>query len=599
MPLYTKESLETLRQRINLIDVLDFHLDLKRSGASYKCLCPFHDEKSPSFVVQKGDTHFHCFGCGAHGDAIQFLMMHQRYSFTEAVESLADRFQVVLEVSDKEEKSGPNKGAIKEALNQATAFFHMILLHTDEGHEALRYLYSRGISLDFIKKFHLGLAPKQSMLMRKTLNGRFIKDETMVEAGLLSARYEGGFREFFSDRITIPIRDPMGFVIGFSARKYKEETFGGKYVNTSETPLFKKSRILFGLNFCRRRISKERKALIVEGQLDALRLIEAGFNITVAGQGTAFGEGHAKELIALGVREIFLALDSDDAGQEAIVKIGDLFQKEGVEVSVIQLPIGDDPDLFLRRHGADGFLRLMEGAVDYLTFLVGYRSRFTNTNSPAGKSELVREIASQIRNWNQPLMIHESLRKLAHLAQVPEEVVGHLQDQGPNLYVKKAASIGRFVVDPDRVMEGDVLVWLLLTPSSHPHFYDLVRHNLSPHDFHIPQCRLLYEALLSLHLTGKWDFLTLISLLEDEPAQQFVHELLQKKVNRDRADELIQAGIKKMLDRNWMEKREKIKMKIQSGECSEEEAWELLKAFDVLKKNPPEVKLLKKNEQET
>lgn len=591
MPLYTKDCLETLRQRIDLVDVLESHLDLKRAGASYKGLCPFHDEKSPSFMVQKGDSHYHCFGCGAHGDAIQFLMTHQRLSFTDAVESLAARFHVVLEVSDKEEKSGPNKGALKEALHQAAIFFHMILLHTQEGHQALRYLYERGIDLSFVKKFQLGFAPKQSML-RRTLHGKFIKDEIMAEAGLLSPGREGGYREFFYDRITIPIKDSAGAVIGFTARKYKEETFGGKYVNTPETPLFKKSRVLFGLSDCRRRIAKERKALIVEGQLDALRLIEVGFNITVASQGTAFGESHAKELLNLGVNKVYVAFDSDDAGQEAAVKVGHLFQKDGVEVFVVQLPFGEDPDSFLRHQGAHEFLGLMEAAEDYLTFLVRHRSRSINMNSPAGKTELVRTIAAQIRSWNQPLMVHESLRKLAHLVQAPEDIVGGSQEQGPNLYVKKAASIGRFVVDPDRIIEGDVLLWLLLTSGTHPHFFQIVQQNLTSADFFTRECRLLFEALLEKNSQEKLDFLTLISSMEDESVQHLVHELLQKKVNRDKAEEYLLAGIQKVLDRNWMKKREEVTMRIQSGECSDDEAWELLKAFDVLKKNQPKVTLL-------
>src|SRR5262249_1487277 len=158
-----------------------------------------------------------------------------------------------------------------------------------------------------------------------------------------------------SERITFPICDAAGAVIGFSARKYLETTFGGKYINTPETPLFKKSRVLFGLNFSRRRIAKEKKAIIVEGQIDALRLIKAGFNLTVAGQGTAFGEGHVKELLNLGVSEVFLALDGDEAGREATHKIGNLFQKEGIEVRVVNLPGKSDPDTFLKEKGPEAF----------------------------------------------------------------------------------------------------------------------------------------------------------------------------------------------------------------------------------------------------
>ena len=332
MAVFTKDSLETLRQRIDLVDLLSSHIELKRTGAAYKALCPFHDE-TPSFTIQKGDTHYHCFGCGAHGDAIQFLMEHVKMSFSDAVESLAQRFHVHLERAEETaEKKGPSKAVLKAALEHACRFYHFMLLHSPQGHIVLQYLYKRGLDLDFIRHFQAGWAPPTPGMMRHVLHDKLVTDDIMVDAGLLQAREGGGFRDFFSDRITFPIRDASSTVIGFSARKYKEETFGGKYVNTPETPLFKKSKVLFGLNYSRKRIAKDRKAIIVEGQIDALRLIQAGFNFTVAGQGTAFGEGHVKELTTLGINQAYLALDGDDAGQQAAYKIGNLFQKEGVEV---------------------------------------------------------------------------------------------------------------------------------------------------------------------------------------------------------------------------------------------------------------------------
>src|SRR5262249_6950045 len=151
MPLYSQESIENLRQKIDLIDVLHSHLDLKRAGASFKALCPFHEEKTPSFIVHQGDSHYHCFGCGAHGDAISFLMSFLKLSFVDALENLAERFGVFLEKIDYAEvEKGPNKAALKKVLNEASHLYHLLLLHTNEGHEALEYLYQRGMNLDFI-----------------------------------------------------------------------------------------------------------------------------------------------------------------------------------------------------------------------------------------------------------------------------------------------------------------------------------------------------------------------------------------------------------------------------------------------------------------
>lgn len=589
--IFSKESLETLRKRVDLVDVLSTHMDLKRAGASFKGLCPFHDEKTPSFTVQKGDTHYHCFGCGAHGDSIQFLMTHVKMSFLDAVESLAHRFNVPLQqVESSEVNKGPNKAALKGALDIASDFFQLMLLHTSEGHEALHYLFKRGIDIEFVRRFRIGLAPKESGMLRKVMHSKFIKDEVLVDSGLISRVRDDSWRDFFQDRITFPICDQTGAVIGFSARKYKEETFGGKYINTAETPLFKKSRVLFGLHHSRRRIAKERKAIIVEGQIDALRLIASGFNITVAGQGTAFGESHAKELLALGLNEVYLAMDSDEAGRQAAYKIGDFFQREGIETRVITMPQGEDPDSFLREKGPEAFLDLMQLSSDYLTFSVKLLSQKMDLESPAGKNELVQTLTKQIRSWEHPLMVHESLRKLAHLVRVPEAMLGVGQDYMPNIYIKKSGSVGLQVIDPDRILELDFLRWLLLAGHTFPTFIQTAKLNVKPADLHISICRKLYEAYFDCYEeenTG--DLLALAIRLDDPEGQLLISEILQKRVNLERAEEHYLEALQKILDRNWMEAREDIKAKIQSAQCSEEEVFELVKKFDELKRNAPKV----------
>lgn len=594
MPIFNKESLESLRQRVNLVEVLSSYMELKRTGASYKGLCPFHEEKTPSFIVQNGDTHYHCFGCGSHGDAIQFLMSHQKMSFAEAVESLAQRFHVHLELIDaRDEKKGPNKALLKEALANASRFFHFSLLHSIEGHAALEYLYGRGVDLEFIRCFQIGLAPKSPGMLRKVMQSKKISDNVLVEAGLLTSIKEGQWRDFFCDRIMFPIHDSIGDVIGFSGRKYKEETFGGKYINSPETALFKKSRILFGLNYSRKRIAKERKAMIVEGQIDALRLIQTGFNITVAGQGTAFGEGHVKELILLGINQVFLALDADKAGQEATVKIGHLFQKEGIEVLVVSIPAGQDPDSFLREYGSQAFLKIMESSSDYLTFLIQHLSRDLNLNSPAAKNELIQNAAKLIREWDHPVMVHETLRKLAHMMKVPEDFIGVGREHVPNVYIKKSASVGSQNIDPDRILETDLLRWLILLGQEQTRLIDLVGMNLKKEDFHVSICQKIFETYKENYEHRRpCDLLSLAIDLDDAEAQLTLSDLVQKKVNKEKGEQQCIETIQKMLDRNWMEKRESIKVRLQSGQCSDEQALELAKQFDELKRHPPCVKKL-------
>lgn len=581
--MFSKESLESLRQRVDLVDLVSSHVELKRTGVAHKGLCPFHDEKSPSFMIQKGDHHYHCFGCGAHGDAIQFLMTHLKLSFMEAVESLAEKYHVQLERIEGEHKKGPNKASLKQALELACRFYEYMLLHTNEGAQALNYLYQRGLDIDFIRRFNVGYAPATQGMLQKVLQARAINQVILTDAGLLHP----SSREFFSDRITFPIRDASGAVIGFSARKFKEETFGGKYINTPETAVFKKSRVLFGLNYSRKTIAKERRALIVEGQVDALRLIQAGFDYTVAGQGTAFGEGHVKELVNLGISQAILALDGDNAGEQATVKIGNLFQKEGIEVLVAQLPKGSDPDAFLRRHNAAAFQQLIDGATDYLTFLVKHESSTTSMDSPAGKNSLLQKIAQQIRDWEHPVMVHESLRKLAQLTQTPESMLGIGQPFIANLYIKHTGSAGQQVIDPDMILESDLLRWLLFGAQNLPVLAQMAQVNIKPTDLKIPACRLLYTLFLNqLNSKTPQDLLAFLFEVEDEGAQKLLQELMQKKLNMEKADQYLAELLQKILERNWMAQREEVRMKIQSGLCTDEEALELAKQFDRLKRPP-------------
>jgi DNA primase len=589
MPLYTKESLDLLRQRIDLSEVISAHIDLKKAGSAYKALCPFHEEKSPSFIVNRGDNHYHCFGCGAHGDAIAFLMNHLKMGFTEAVESLAEKFGVVLERDDKVENTGPSKTLLKEAMQLACRFYHFMLLHTEEGVPALQYLYKRGIDLDFIQRFEIGFAPRQRNALYKILKTKELSDPVLQGAGLLSISEDGTKRDFFSDRIMFPIRDGMGNVIGFSGRKFKEETFGGKYINTSETPLFKKSLVLFGLSYSRKTITKEKKAMVVEGQIDCLRLIQEGFDYTIAGQGTAFGEGHVRELLNLGVQTVYLALDGDTAGEEAAVKIGDLFQKKGVEVWVVPLPAKQDPDTLLRERGAAWFAEHLQKPTDYLTFLVGKLSKTHSLDSPSGKNALTESVVERVRAWEHPVMVHESLRKLALLVQVPEELIGVGSLQ--TTVVKREGKLqGQEGVDADKILETDLLRILFLAGEGMQKLFVIAKANLLPGHLRVPVCQRLYAIFMEAYEKGdSTDLLSCAAGLEKEDESDIVLDIMGRKIQVEKAEESLLNTIKRILQRNWMEERETIKQKIHSGRLEEEEALELAKQFDVLKRLVPEV----------
>lgn len=593
MGIYSKESLDILRQKIDLGEVISSYVSLQRSGSSYKGLCPFHEEKTPSFMIQKGDSHYHCFGCGAHGDAISFLMEYAKMTFVEALESLAERFQVSLEKVEEEEK-GPSKKRLKEALERACLFYRFFLLHSEEGKKALEYLYQRDIDLAFVEKFEVGYAPKLGDMLYKILRAERFSEEELQKAGLLHIGASGKRKDFFSDRITFPIRDRMGAVIGFSARKFKEETFGGKYVNTPETPLFKKSHVLFGFCYSRHRIAKERKAIIVEGQVDALRLILNGFDYTVAGQGTAFGEGHVKELLTLGVNQVYLAFDGDKAGQEAAIKVGDLFQAKGVEVFCPSLPEGSDPDAFLREEGKEAFAERLSQSLDYLSFYYRFLSASADLSSPSKKNEIVESIAKRIREWEHPVLVHESLKKLAEMSQVPPEALGAKTPLARVQFVQTSPLLPS-PVNPDRILEMDLLRWLLLAPDPESLIVRMIEKNLTKEDFKISACAEIFETYLSLPFDKRREWISLASHLQKKEQQEILNELLVKKVNRQRAEQGVQETIKRMQLRNWMEKKEAILEKIRQNRFSEEEVLEWTQKFNDLNKSPPQMILIERD----
>ena len=592
MSLFSKRCLEELREKVDLCEVISSHINLKKAGASYKGLCPFHNEKSPSFIVQRGDTHYHCFGCGAHGDAMGFLMNFMKLTFVESVEMLAGKFGIALEY---EEGSGERKDndltSLKSALNLTRDFFHFHLLHTDEGHRALDYLFKRGLDLSFVEMFQIGFAPRNEALMMAFYREKKIKKETLIQAGLARENRMGKNYPFFSTRVMFPIEDISGNTIGFSGRSIDENSRGGKYINTPETPLFKKSRILFGLNYSRKRIAKEQKAIVVEGQIDALRLIQEGLNLAVAGQGTAFGVGHVEGLKRLGVNHIYLAFDGDRAGKAASVKVGQLFQKVGIEVSVARFKDGEDPDTVLSDRGVGELTGLLKESTPYIEFLIEELGSDAKANTPAGKNRVARSAVEMIRAWDHPLMIHEGLKELAKLLSVPEEMVNP-GGAPPKIVPPPPKPTPKSLLNVDRIQACDLIRWLFVMKKEDSiEILKLIDDNVKEEFFRDDACKKLFWHIHSLVKEEKTiDIFDLAeTLTKDE--EVLIDQIVQKKVNIERAKDGVFSAIEKILERSWMIKRERIKRRIQKGDGSEDEILELAKQFDELKKEKPKVEV--------
>ncbi len=333
-------SVEAVKAAANIVDLVEARTRLRKVGARYTGLCPFHQEKTPSFSVSPERGTYYCFGCSAGGDAITFVRELEGLDFVGAIEWLADRFHIPLEY----EESSPEADAERRRrerlyalLDQAAAFYERVLW-TDSGRAVQEYLASRGLSEEACREFRLGLSPGGSTLTAKAREKGFDRDE-LAAAGLVTRRGS----DYFQRRLMFPLADARGRVIAFQARKlHEDDPLRGKYVNSPESELFHKSNVLYGLHLARARITKEDRAIVVEGNTDVIALRQAGLQPVVASMGTALTERQLKELGRL-TRRVFLCFDSDSAGEDATLRGMELALREGFEVRVVALPRGKDP----------------------------------------------------------------------------------------------------------------------------------------------------------------------------------------------------------------------------------------------------------------
>ena len=587
MSLFTQESLDLLKEKVDLVDVISAHVPLKQRGISWKGLCPFHTEKTPSFTVQKGAAHYHCFGCGAHGDAIEFLKEHLSIGFTEAVEMLADRYGIHLKMGEKNDQASLLKKNVLLALETASIFFHSFLIHTDEGQRALAYLYERGIDLEFIKRFSIGLAPLQKGVFLSFMRSRKISNEALLGAGL-AKMHGANLIPFFINRITFPIHSSIGKVIGFSARLHVQNTqFGPKYMNTPETLVFKKSEVLFGMSFSKRRIIKEKRVVLVEGQIDALRLIQEGLDCCVATQGTAFAKEHLALLLKLGVEEVYLGFDGDEAGQKAAISVGDMFQYEGIEVKVIPFAFNEDPDQILLLSGIEGFIQKMQSAKDYLYFLVDYYKKEVDFSSPSQKNRMIQKIVSRVRRWQHPLLVHETLRKLARVTRVPETLVGAKpKTVEKDFIVKNTMRLSQKQPLREEVLEIDLLRWILLMPQDQSSVLDLIFSSVEEAHFFSPICSTLFKKIKQRHLNQEPIDLVSLSLFFENPEEKvFFAKVMEKKINVERAFEGSFDTVKKMREKYIYVEKQQIHEAMKEEGLDQDKVLELAARYDNLTKS--------------
>ncbi|WP_102050310.1 DNA primase [Pygmaiobacter massiliensis] len=357
----SQDYLLELHQRSDIVELVSSYVQLRHRGRTYTGLCPFHSEKSPSFVVYPENQSFYCFGCGAGGDAITFVKQINNVDYIEAVKLLAAR--AGLPLPDERDDTGKLKSRIL-AMNKETARFYYESLNTEAGLAARRYLRGRALSDATIRRFGLGFSPDGYSATSDYLRRRGYTEEEMLAGGIVKRSQRGGVYDFFHGRVMFPIFDLRGNVIAFGGRRMGDEG-GPKYLNSGDTPVFKKSRNMFAMNIAKK--STSRRYILCEGYMDAIAMHQAGFDTAVAPLGTAFTPEQAK-LLSTYADELVLSYDSDEAGQKATKRAISLLASEPMKISVLKIPDAKDPDEFIRKFGAERFRMLLDGsdnAIEY------------------------------------------------------------------------------------------------------------------------------------------------------------------------------------------------------------------------------------------
>ncbi|HUC08649.1 MAG TPA: DNA primase, partial [Solirubrobacterales bacterium] len=384
MALISNESLERVKQAVDIVEVISAHTDLRRQGARWVGLCPFHEERTPSFSVDAGEKLYHCFGCGVGGDTIKFIEEKEGLGFAEAVELLADRYGVELEREKEDpraEAKRQQRRRLEELLDRTAAFYASCLWESDEASKARTYLAERGLGEEVLRKFVVGYAPSawDTVLLRGQRAGFSV--EELGGVGLVQRGRGGGEYDRFRSRIMFPIRDRRGRTLGFGGRAMRSDQ-GAKYVNTAETEFFQKKQMLYGFDLAKAAMAKGNRAVVVEGYTDVLALHQAGIEEAVGVMGTAITEEQVKTLAV--VEEVLLGLDADAAGQEAMLRAQRVAGERKMRLRVAAMPAGEDPaEMMTAEGGPERFRALLDGAVELIDFQVGLVLERTNISSPA------------------------------------------------------------------------------------------------------------------------------------------------------------------------------------------------------------------------
>src|SRR5688572_4289930 len=530
-------SVEEVKAAADMVAVVSARTQLKKAGARYTGRCPFHEERTPSFSVNAVDKLFYCFGCGKGGDLISFVRETENLDFAGAVEWLGERFRVPLEyeeTSPAADAARKHRERLYALLEQATVFYERYLWEAAEGEAVRGYLAGRGLGEDVCREFRLGLSPVTSALARKAAEKGFTRAE-LAAAGLANRRGN----DTFSGRLMFPLADARGRVVGYSARKLREDDpLQAKYVNSPEGELFHKSAVLYGLHLARQAIAKEERAIVVEGNTDAIALRQAGLEPVVASMGTALTERQLAELKRL-TRRIYLCFDSDAAGQAATLRGMDLAAAQGFEVKVVPLAPGLDP-----ADAADTFGDLLTKAESY----VFYRVRI-ELDRAADRQEAFVRVREVLAGFEDSPERQDALRLVADKLDLPAETQAGLAPTGARA---ATGTVSAKVLDAGGRLERDALAGCV----AHPELVSSLA-EVTPDYFDDERHRAVYSHLVEgselepelVPLLAELDAVAAREAITQTTAQELLYRLRERHLRRQLAADPTRADLIEALER--------------------------------------------------
>ena len=528
---YPEELVEEIRSKNDIVDVISSYVRLQKKGSSYFGLCPFHNEKSPSFSVSRQKQMYYCFGCGAGGNVFTFLMEYENYSFVEALKYLADRAGVELpepEYSGEAKKRADTKAILLEINKAAAQYFYVQLLRPQGGH-ALTYLKDRKLSDDTIKAFGLGYSNKYSDDLYKYLKSKGYKDDMISQAGLISIDEKYGVHDKFWNRVMFPIMDVNSRVIGFGGRVMGDAK--PKYLNSPETIIFDKSRNLYGLN--RARKSRKPYFLLCEGYMDVISLHQAGFTNAVASLGTALTPGHAA-LIKRYVNEVYLTYDSDEAGTKAALRAGPILREVGITAKIIRMEPYKDPDEFIKNLGAEAFEERIQKARNGFMFSLEILERDYDMTSPEGRTDFMKEAARKLTEFDEEIERNNYIDAVAGTYHVSSEdlkkLVGRMAVQtGLAKPVERPRSTRSQNLDKEdgtRKSQKILLTWM----ASDENVFVQIQKYIHPEDFQEGIYWTVAELLYAQHEQGKLNPAQIMNHFTDEEEHREVAALFNTRI---------------------------------------------------------------------